>query len=42
MAYWARSGVCKRSEVGALNLLKVLDLAPGRIADCAGNVDFEP
>jgi hypothetical protein len=30
-----------RAEVRALNLIKLVDLAPGRVADGAGNVDLE-
>lgn len=30
-----------RSEISALNLLEMIEFAPGSIADCSGNVDFE-
>jgi len=30
-----------RAEIRALNLIKLLDLAPGGVANCAGNIDFE-
>ncbi len=30
-----------RSEIGALYLIKLLDLAPGFVADGSGNVDFQ-
>src|SRR5579872_2749290 len=31
-----------RPKFGALDLVELLDLAPGLIADGAGNIDFEP
>jgi hypothetical protein len=30
-----------RSKIRALNLIILLDLAPRRVADCAGDIDFE-
>ena len=30
-----------RAEVGTLNLVVLTDLAPGGVADCAGDIDFE-
>ena len=30
-----------RSEVGGLNLVKLLNLAPGLVSDSAGDVDFQ-
>lgn len=30
-----------RAEVGGLDLLEVIEFAPGGIAHCAGNVDLE-